>query len=412
MRFFMCYFETTRNCDQDCPYCMTRSNGTGAGEELDTREAKSLVLDEVRKICPSGSVAFSGGEFLLRKDALELLEYNAEIGLHSFVNTNGILLTPAMLAEMKRATGGRITLGFSLDSIDPETQEACRNGDGRLLGKVMGMCDEENIGYFVLVTISKQNLHTLRETVEFLESRRIPMIRSPFIPRGAAGESKDLQFSKSDMEETIHPVLRANSLCYVSHTPFFAAPDAMRLGLGRMSVSLGNLGCQAGRTFVGVSPEGDVAPCVHLLDTTVNCGNVRRQPLSEIVRTSPIMQSLQGESRVKGKCGRCRYRDSCRGCRALAYYATGDYLAEDPTCFFEPADESTRSPFEEVQTRNTREFVEFVATNRPWSGIFDSSSLGMKVGVSLLKSAIKVRKALKRIKTADRSARSDENTAR
>jgi hypothetical protein len=131
-----------------------------------------------------------------------------------------------------------------------------------------------------------------------------------------------------------------------------------------------------------------------------------------MLETSPIMQNLRGESRVKGKCSRCRYKESCRGCRALAYYATGDYLAEDPTCFFEPADETTRSSLEEVQTRNTREFVEFVATSRPWSGIFDSSSLGMKVGVSLLKSAIKVRRAFRRTRPADRSTQSDENTAR
>jgi len=408
-RFFMCYFETTRDCNQNCPYCMTRSQDYEADSQLGTEEAKTLVLDEVKKICSEGSVAFSGGEFLLRGDALELLQYNASIGLYSFVNTNGTLLTPELLREIKQATGGRVTFGFSLDSIDPQTQDDCRDGDNNSLRNVMRMCDEVDIGYFVLVTISKTNLHTLRETVKFLESRRIPMIRSPFIPRGAAGQSRDLQFGRDDMEKTIHPILRENPLCYVSHTPFFAAPDAMRLGLGRLSVSLGNLGCQAGRTFVGVSAEGNVAPCVHLLDTTVNCGNVRRQKLSEMLETDPILLSLRGESQVKGKCGRCRYNQSCRGCRALAYYSTGDYLAEDPTCFFEPVDNSDKCEFEEIQTRNTREFMEFVATNKPWSGIFEPSGIGAKVGMSLLKSAMKVRSTLKKVRPANRSNEKDEN---
>jgi radical SAM protein with 4Fe4S-binding SPASM domain len=386
----------------------TQDQDNDAETRLGTEEAKALVLDEVKEICPTGSVAFSGGEFLLRPDALELLEHNARNGLYSFVNTNGTLLTPALLREMKRATGGRITFGFSLDSVDPRTQDGCRNGDNELLERLTRMCDEERTGYFVLVTISRKNLHTLRETVEFLKSRRIPMVRSPFIPRGAAGKSRDLQFGKGDMERTIHAILRENPLCYVSHTPFFAAPDAMRLGLGRMSVSLGNLGCQAGRTFVGISAEGDVAPCVHLLDTTVNCGNVRQQPLSEMLRTNPILLSLRGESQVKGKCSRCRYKNSCRGCRALAYYATGDYLAEDPTCFFEPVDENTRSDFEEIQTRNARGFIEFVAANRPWNGIFQPSSLGERVGLSLLKSAAKLRKAFRGMAP---EARDDEDTA-
>ncbi len=382
---------------------MTRLDGNDPGMELGTEEVKTLVLDEVKKICPAGSVAFSGGEFLLRRDALELLEYNARIGLYSFVNTNGTLLTPALLKEMRRATGGRIAFGFSLDSIDPQTQDECRNGDNKLLKKVMRMCDEENIGYFVLVTISKRNLHTLRGTVEFLESRRIPMIRSPFIPRGAAKMSRELQFSREEIQNIIHPVLRENPLCYVSHTPYFAAPEATRIGLGRLGVSLGNLGCQAGRTFVGISAEGDVAPCVHLLDTTVNCGNVRQQPLSEMFKANPILLSLQDGSQVKGKCGGCRYKHSCRGCRALAYYATGDYLAEDPTCFFEPVDESTTSKYEKIQTRRTHEFIEFVATNGPWNQIFESSSLAGKIGLSLLKSAAKLRRAWKRIGQAGHS---------
>jgi len=127
MRFFMCYFETTRECNQECPGCMTRRPGPAA-PALSTAEAGTLVIDEVVKICPTGSIAFSGGEFLLRTDALDLLARAAARGLHSFVNTNGLLLEPGLIAEIKKACRGRITFGLSLDSVDLDVQSRCRPG--------------------------------------------------------------------------------------------------------------------------------------------------------------------------------------------------------------------------------------------------------------------------------------------
>ncbi len=87
--FFLCYFETTRHCDQGCPNCMTRLGSAPSRAELTTWEAKHLVLDELAAICPRGAVSFSGGEVLQRPDHLELIEHNAGNGLYTFVNTSG-----------------------------------------------------------------------------------------------------------------------------------------------------------------------------------------------------------------------------------------------------------------------------------------------------------------------------------
>ena len=371
-RFFFCYFETTRQCDQGCPNCMTRCSEPPGRPELSTDEAKHLVLDELRRICPTGAVSFSGGEILQRADHLELVAHNARNGMHSFVNTSGQGLDQAKVRELKRAAAGRLTLGFSLDSIEEDIQKKCRSGSRERIESLFAICDECQVSYFVLVTVSKQNLGSLRHTMEWLNQKRIAVIRSPFVPRGAAAQARHLCFDRHDMESAIFPVLRDNLLDYVSYTPFFAAPDAICLPLGRRSLSLGSLGCQAGRTFIGINAEGDVAPCVHLLDSPVRCGNVREQPLSKIFRESEVMLALRRPRPVKGKCGRCRYGESCRGCRAVAYYHTGDYLAEDPSCFFEPQDQATRSPHEDLQTANTHLFMKLLVRNRPWNRLLGS----------------------------------------
>jgi AdoMet-dependent heme synthase len=379
--FFLCYFETTRRCDQGCPNCMSEPATPPGRAELTTDEAKGLVLDELKAICPKGAVSFSGGEVLQRADHLELIEHNARNGLYTFVNTSGSGLDSAKLKQLKHAAAGRITMGFSLDSVDEDTQRKCRSGGRETLEHLLKICDENKVPCFVLVTVSRQNLESLKATMDWLYARRIAVIRSPFVPRGAAGKARHLCFDRSDMGSKIHPALRDNPLSYVSYTPFFAAPDVTRLTFGGCGVSLGSLGCQAGRTFIGINAEGDVAPCVHLLDSPVCCGNVRDQPLTSIFDESEILRTLRGERPAKGKCGRCRYGDSCRGCRSLAYYLAGDYLAEDPSCFFEPETIETRSPYEERQTANARLFLSHLVQNRPWSDIFGAQG---RLGVLLL----------------------------
>ena len=372
---------------------MTRLGPASARAELTTWEAKHLVLDELAEICPRGAVSFSGGEILQRPDHLDLIEHNAGNGLWSFVNTSGAGLDTAKLRALKAAAAGRLTMGFSLDSVDTGIQERCRAGGQAHLERLTRLCDEGDVPYFVLVTVSRLNLETLESTFAWLSERKIPVIRSPFVPRGAAASSRHLCFDRNDMETRISPVLRKNPLGYVSYTPFFAAPDATHLNLAGQKLSLGNLGCQAGRTFIGINAQGDVAPCVHLLDTPVLCGNVREQPLSRIFEESEVLRTLRGERPVKGKCSRCRYGDSCRGCRSLAYYHTGDYLAEDPVCFFEPETPETRSVHEDLQTHNTRVFLNHLVRHRPWSEIFGSAG---RMGVALLDLKARIRDLTRR----------------
>ncbi|MGB9617340.1 MAG: SPASM domain-containing protein, partial [Desulfomonilaceae bacterium] len=90
-------------------------------------------------------------------------------------------------------------------------------------------------------------------------------------------------------------------------------------------------GCTAGRGFVYIKPNGDVWPCPFV---PLFCGNVTRHDFLKIWTESSILQNLrQRETTLKGKCGSCRYNSICGGCRGRAVAISGDYLAEDPSCF-------------------------------------------------------------------------------
>ena len=89
-----------------------------------------------------------------------------------------------------------------------------------------------------------------------------------------------------------------------------------------------------------VSNQGDVYPAGFL---PLASGNVRIDNLVNIYRDSPLFTALHTPSMFKGKCGECEFRSLCGGSRARAFAYTGDPLASDPFCPYEPRTGARRS---------------------------------------------------------------------
>jgi len=373
-RLLNCSVDLSNPCNLNCPYCMSRTSSKPKAPELSTSEIKRLIIDEVKKYCSHPAMAFSGGEFLLREDALELLDYTASRGMWSFINTNAVNLDKKAVRKIKEATGNKVIFVFSLNSLESKINEWSRNDSLNTVVKAARLCAGEKINFFFISTVSKSNLHTFKETVNFLKSKGIPVLRSPFVLRGSGRQYSELLFSSQDMENIIHPVLRDYHLSYVSYVPFFAGPENLEAKQKRMNVSIGQFGCQAAKGFVGINPEGEVAPCVQLLDSEVRCGNVRETPLLTILTTNDLLIKLRKRETLKGKCGICRYKHTCGGCRAFTYYKTGDYLESDPSCFFNPEDENTISEHEKLQSENADKFLDFISKREPWKSLFNSGN--------------------------------------
>jgi len=92
-------------------------------------------------------------------------------------------------------------------------------------------------------------------------------------------------------------------------------------------------GCLAGSAVCFVSHKGEVFPCGYL---QVSAGNVRQTSFKKIWDESEVFLALRDEDNLEGKCGCCEYRRVCMGCRARAYAYTGNYLAPEPNCVYEP----------------------------------------------------------------------------
>ncbi|MDP2744050.1 MAG: SPASM domain-containing protein [Dehalococcoidia bacterium] len=92
-------------------------------------------------------------------------------------------------------------------------------------------------------------------------------------------------------------------------------------------------GCLVGTGFCFISHLGQVQGCGYL---DRPAGNIREQSFSHIWWYSPLFQELRNLALLEGKCGVCEFKKVCGGCRARAYESTGNYLAEEPYCVYEP----------------------------------------------------------------------------
>ena len=82
-----------------------------------------------------------------------------------------------------------------------------------------------------------------------------------------------------------------------------------------------------------VSHTGEIFPSGFL---PISGGNVLRDSLTDVYRNSAAVPRLARYQQREGKCGICEYQKICGGSRSRAYALTGDYLAEDPRCVYQP----------------------------------------------------------------------------
>ncbi|MGP8251800.1 MAG: radical SAM protein [Terracidiphilus sp.] len=88
-----------------------------------------------------------------------------------------------------------------------------------------------------------------------------------------------------------------------------------------------------GKGFMFISHTGNVYPSGFL---PIHDGNIHETPLADIYRSAPIFKALRDTKQLEGKCGACEFKEICGGSRARAYALTGDPLAQEPCCIYQP----------------------------------------------------------------------------
>lgn len=326
-------WEVTLRCNLRCVHCEVRG-GEAQYEELGTEEALALIdclaeLKEVRVL------VLSGGEPLLREDLFKLISRARDLGFSVFVATNGTLIN-RRVARLFRSYGVGAVVG--LDATSPSVHDSIR-GAGAFEACVRGLeaLRAERAPWVHLnILASRANVGEVPKLLDY--SDRIGALTDfvyCFVPAGRGSRAAGLELEGEELLELMDSIAlkqrEVRAVVAPVALPQYWAHLARRAGVRSRALvgSLGRLfrGCAAGGGMVYVKPNGEVWPCPFL---QIPLGNAL-EGLPRIWRGG-VLEGLRDRGGLRGRCGRCAYRQLCGGCRARAYLATGDYLGQDPKC--------------------------------------------------------------------------------
>lgn len=325
-------WNVTSACNLHCPHCYLDA-GRRRIDELSTAECLAVV-DE---LAAAGTelLILTGGEPLLRKDLPALANRASKLGMSVVLGTTGTLIDRRRASVLK--SSGVTAVGVSLDSLDAAKHDAFRGLPGAWRRAVAGIaaCRDEGLDVLIHVTALRMNQQEIPALVQFAHEQGARVCQLFFLICTGRGEHLT-DLSPEEYESLLVWVLEAQGRYPGMMVRARCAPYIGRLARQRSANLFWSAGCLAGTRYCRITPSGDVTPCPYL-PTVV--GNVRSDGFRAIWRSSPELVRLRAP-RLGGKCGRCRFSQGddpvCVGCRARALALTGDALAADPWCLYEP----------------------------------------------------------------------------
>jgi radical SAM protein with 4Fe4S-binding SPASM domain len=381
------FWEVTKGCNLRCIHCRATATELMSPQDLPTSKA----LDIISQIADFGNpiLVLSGGEPLYRHDIFQLAEYATSRGLRAALATNGTLVTKDVAEKIKNSGIKRVSI--SLDGADATTHDTFRGIPGAFDAAIYGMRNLQALGVSVQIntTIARHNAHQLPDVLQLARQLGADALHTfLLVPVGCGVDIAAEQMVPPDeyermlnwfydqslsgdieLKATCAPhyfrVLRQRRAAdkmagreaapqVAAHAPEIGPTEMTMPGSTGINLKPGGgppvghtghpgghpgdmnamtKGCLAGTGVCFISHDGEVFPCGYL---PALAGDLRKQSFAEVWNNSQVFAELRDDDNLKGKCGCCEFRHVCMGCRARAFAATGDFLAEEPFCVYEP----------------------------------------------------------------------------
>ena len=343
-RPLLVYWELTRACDLACRHCRAQAIPNRSANELTTAEGLALLQAIARFGSPPPRLVLTGGDPLKRPDLLEFVAAARRLGIPvSLTPSVTPNLTEGVVARLREA--GVDSVALSLDGSTPAAHDRIRGIPGTFQAtlEAAGWVRRAGLPLQINTLVAQETVADLPRLARLVATLGVMRWSLFFlIPVGRGRLLGGLDPVRA--ERVLHWVLDLTP-----RVPFaVTTTEAMlvrRVAVQRLrrqgwtdeairQTDLGRgFGVNDGRGIVFVSAEGWVYPSGFL---PLPAGNVRQGDLVAIYRDSRLLRALRDPTSLRGKCGVCEFAAVCGGSRARAYAATGDPLASDPLCPYQP----------------------------------------------------------------------------
>lgn len=338
------YWEMTQACALACRHCRAEAVPKPHPDELKFEEGVAFLRQIQEFGDPMPQLILTGGDPLARSDLFELIDEARKLGI-------GVSITPAASTAFTREVLVRLKehgvegLGLSLDGSTAERHDSVRGVPGTFDRTVHAMrwAQELQMALQVNTLVAAETADDAPAIYELLKPLGVTRWSLFFLI--SVGRGKVLQPLSPEQGEKLMAWIFDTSRTAPFTVATTEAPSYRRVALERMraegmtgeqvkrSPAFRSFGIRDGHGIMFVSNTGDICPAGFL---PLTVGNVRKDRVADIYRNAPVFQALHDPTQFEGRCGVCEYRALCGGSRARAYGATGNPLAEDPFCLYEP----------------------------------------------------------------------------
>jgi AdoMet-dependent heme synthase len=256
-----------------------------------------------------------------------------------------LLVTDELAQKIKDS--GIMRVSLSIDGLTAEQHNNFRRVEGAFEGVMKAIENFKKVGleFQVNTTITKHNVKDLPKLLEMVIGLGA-VAYHPFllVPTGRGKDLIDQEIPPEEYESTLRWFYEMRDKVPIQFKPT-CAPHYYRIfrqgekekGKTVTPESHGfdamTKGCMGGQSFAFVSHMGKVQICGFLEE---EAGDITKEPFSKIWEASQLFKEMRDLDHYHGKCGVCEYRRVCGGCRARAFAMSGDYLASEPFCTYEP----------------------------------------------------------------------------
>lgn len=344
-------FDLTYRCNNNCLHCWLRAPDQ-PGEikkELSFEEIKRIISQARALGCQSWGI--SGGEPMLRRDFVEILDYINHNSIGCAINTNGTLITPE-IAKLLKTPGKKM---IALYGATARVHDRITRTPGSFEATMRGISylKEAKVAFVMQLIMMQENYPQLRSMVELsLSLAQSYRFGAPWLNLCAY---KDEERNKEILRQRLPPEKEVE----------MDAPDIGYLEDTRSEDS--SIGCQRGkryffspciinRTNFHIDPYGTMSFCVFVKDPALR-RSLKKTSVKECWEKfiPSLIKKVKMNKEYFSHCGNCRLEKYCRWCPAFARLEHGRYSAAIKyLCLAAEA----RKKYEENLLRRNRRYYE------------------------------------------------------
>jgi radical SAM protein with 4Fe4S-binding SPASM domain len=327
---FTAAWDITKACNFACVHCISGAGRKWPVYTIPTKKAK-YIIQEIGNLGIT-SVAWSGGEPLLRDDLSSIMSHGLKFGIKSFsMVTNGYLINKELIQRL--VDSGLTNVQISLDGEDEKQNRILRKGPADCFSKAIkaiGICLDAGLNVSLGVMLYPQIIYSLDNMYNMALNLNVDRLRfSAFVPNGRGDNERIRRLFDFSFREITELLLFLRDR-YFEKPGFIALDTAFSL-----NPYIGSFYHNEGIDYFFIDYKGDIFPSTSMERQVYKVGNVLQEPLNEILIKPILVPKSPPWTKIIGICKNCDKFEECHGGpRGICYMFSGKFNCSPNFCLY------------------------------------------------------------------------------